>query len=102
MAMQEALAVMRGQPLREEFSALGHVALLEHRMRKAMRSIGVYRSQRHRAFAQSAAGAEIPGFGMRPAQITREPPVLAIMPGDAFAHRELGGVVVGASGKSVQ
>ena len=102
MAVQETLAVMRRQPLRDEFAAGFHVALLEHRMRQAMRGIGVGRSQLHRAFAQGPSFAQVSGFGMRPAEIAGEPPVLAVMRGVTQADRELGGVMVGAARECVE
>ena len=52
MSVQEALAIMRRHPLRQKVAAGFHVALLEHRMREAMRGIGVSGSQRHRALGQ--------------------------------------------------
>ena len=97
MPVQKALAVVRGQPRGKKLAARRHVALLEHRVRQAVRGVGVCSPQSHRAFAQSAAGGEVAGFGMRPAEIAQEPPVLAVMRGGAFAYRKLGGVVVGAA-----
>ena len=102
MAVQETLAIMRRQPLREEFAAGFHVALLEHRMRQAMRRIGVGRSQLHRAFAQGASFAQVSRFGMRPAEIAGEPPVLAVVRGVTQADRELGGVMVGATREGIE
>jgi len=100
--MQKTLAIMRRHPLREKFAAHCHVALLEHRMREAMRGVGVLGTQPHRVFGQCPAGGEITRLGVRPAEVTDEPPVLAIMPRVAFADRELGGIVVGTARERVE
>ena len=102
MPVQEALAIMRRHPLCEKFSAHRHVALLEHRMREAMRGVGVFGAQRHGALGQCPAGGEITRLGMRPAEVTDEPPVLAIVPRVAFADRKLGGIVVGTARERVE
>ena len=102
MPVQKTLAIMRRHPLREKFSAHRHVALLEHRMREAMRGVGVFGTQRHGALGQRPAGGEIARLGVRPAEVTDEPPVLAIMPRVAFADREFCGIVVGTARERVE
>src|SRR5829696_8293452 len=102
MPVQETLAIMRGHPLREKLAARRHVALLEHRMRQTMRGVGVFGTQPHGALGQGPADGKISRLGVRPAEIAREPPVLAIMPRVAFADRELGGVMVGAARERVE
>ncbi len=100
--MQKTLAIMRRHPLREKLAAHRHVTLLEHRMREAMRGVGVFRTQRHGALGQCPAGGEIARLGVRPAEVADKPPVLAIMPRVAFADRELGGIVVGTARERVK
>src|SRR5829696_1369770 len=102
MPMQKTLAIMRRHPLREKLAARRHIALLEHRMRKAMRGVGVFGTQRQRALGQGPAGGEISRLGVRPAEVTDEPPVLAIMPRVAFADREFCGIVVGTARERIE
>src|ERR1700754_2328084 len=93
---------MRGQPCRQKCTPGCRFALLEQRMGKRMRGICVFSAQRNRPFGRRSTNADVSCFGMRPAEIGQEPPILAIMPGVTLANREPRRVVVGASGKCVQ
>ena len=93
---------MRRQPPRKKLLACCHVALLEHGVGETVRGVGVFASQRHGAFAESAADAQISRLDVRPAEIAQEPPVLAIVSGVALADRKLCGVVIGATGEGVE
>src|SRR6266436_7756735 len=93
---------MRLQPGGEKLAAGFRLALLEQRVGKTMRRGGVFRPQRKSPFGQRAADADIAGFGMLPAQIGEEPPILAVMAGVTLADREFRRVVIGASGEGIE
>ncbi len=102
MPVQEAALFMRRQPGRQERAAGFRFALFEQRMGKPVRGAGVGRPLRQGPFGQFAADADLAGFGVRPAEIGQEPPVIAVMAGVALADREFGGVVVGPAGEGVE
>ena len=101
MSVQEACPRMRLQPGGEKAAAFG-VALLELGMGKPMCRIGVFRPQSKRPFGDASTGPEMASLGVRPAQIGKEPPILAVMIDMALADRDARRIVIGAPGKGIE
>ena len=102
VTVQGAAGFIAGEPILDEPLAVPAGAGLYEVMDVRMCAVGVLAAQRERALGEAAAGVENAGFGMRPAEVREEPPVLAVVPRHPAAEGEPGRVVVRAPAESVQ
>ena len=79
--MQLTLAVVTGEPRRDECGAALGIARLVIAMRARMRRVGVLRIERERALDLARSRRDIARFDARPAEIGQEPPILAPLRG---------------------
>src|SRR4051812_9975654 len=67
-----------------------------------MRGMCIGGSKFQRPARVQLAGGQAARFGMGPAEGGREPPIVAIVPGETLAKRKAGRVMVGAPAKGVE
>ena len=102
MPIQDAAAVVFRHPITEKGIGGVEIALLEQRMRKRMGAMGVLPAHSESPFGQRPAALDVAGFGVRPAQICQEPPILAVMRGMTLADRHARRIMIGAPREGVE
>ena len=90
MAMEKPIARIGGEPGGQVGAGRVRLAALVTNMREPVRAMRVVRVRRHRSLDLRPGGGELPILGQRHGMIGQEPPIVAVMRGEAVhQHRDL-------------